>query len=206
MSNDPLHGQIKDLLTKNGAMGVNQLQKEIGIPLSTLQKYLDKQQNYFKKNHARKWVLPEVAVESEMSAMAENYVSIVESQLASISVLIETVMSQFKSTLTIMDANKPQTHPVAGKSANIHPRLLNLDENTTLMVAAVKQHKKNIPEEYVDLLLNVNWLDLAIDMGAIYYKEVLGSELTDVLTGSRDTISDEILITLEKYQNGTNQA
>lgn len=196
MSNDSLHPVIKALLEKHGAMGVNQLAKELDIPLSTMQKYLDKQQNYFKKNHARKWVLPDSLANSEMSVATENYTQIISSQITTIDTLINTLTSQFKATLALMEANKPNSAPVA---VNHHPSIDKLLKFSETMSKALKQYKNNIPEEYQDLVFNLDITDMCVNEGMNYINGN-SNELTSLLLGEVDTLSDETLKILESYQ------
>lgn len=203
MSNDRFYPDIKRLLEQNGAMGVNQLSKELNVPLSTLQKYLDKDQNYFKKNHARKWVLPEVAVNNEMSVVSENYANIVDSQLMSMNALIDTLMSQFRATVTIIEANKPNSTSVAGIAPDIHPQLLKMDKSIKEMYVVFKKYLSKVPEEYRDLIKNVDLHRLSIEMGSKFINSNFNGEISALFLERSVDLSDEVLGALKEYQKGT---
>lgn len=203
MSNESLHQQIKDLISKNGAMGVNALQKELGVPLSSLQKYLDKQQNYFIKNHSRKWDLPENAAESDMSTVTDNYSSIIESQIAGMNVLTETLMAQFRATLTLMQANRPRNPPVADKSSHEmlkHPTVQEMLRDLEQLPTILKRKKSDIPEEYQDLLQNIDWLGLVITKGSSYFREVISPAIANLILHDDEKLPDDIVNVLEGYQ------
>lgn len=197
---DPYYDQVRALILKNGAMGVNALQKEIGIPLSTMQRYLEKQ-TYFKKTDQRKWDLPENVVKTQTSEVITNYDAVIESQITGIYAMFEMLTSQMKSTITLIGAQKTVTPPVADKSVNLPERLVKLHEATQAMPKAIKQHINNIPEEYRDILLKVKWLDLALDTGLNYYNDVIGNAIMGLMATDQDNIDDEVLTVLEKYQS-----
>lgn len=200
MANEELFAQVKRLLEQNGAMGVNQLSKVLDIPLSTMQKYLDKDQNYFKKNSSRKWVLPDMAANDDMSVASSNMPSIIESQLMGMNALIETLMSQFRATVTLIEANKPRSLPVAGTSSNLSPELLKLDIKVKELYVVFKKYVNVCPEEYQDLIKNVDLYRLIIEKGLDYLNEGFNTELTSLFLEKDDTLSDEVLKVLESHQ------
>lgn len=200
MANEELFAQVKRLLEQNGAMGVNQLSKVLDIPLSTMQKYLDKDQNYFKKNSARKWVLPDMAANDDMSVASSNMPSIIDSQLMGMNALIETLMSQFRATVTLIEANKPRSTPVAGTSSNLSPELLKLDIKVKELYVVFKKYVNVCPEEYQDLIKNVDLYRLIIEKGLDYLNEGFNTELTSLFLEKDDTLSDEVLKVLESHQ------
>lgn len=204
------HDEIYSLIQTNGPMGVNELQKELNIPLSTLQHYLTKQQNFFKKNENRKWDLPE-NIQNEVKTNvlelmvngAENAVLLLQSQVSEIQLSIENVLTTVNTVKRgITNLSIPPVADKSDKSSNIHPRATKMMENATLIEKAIKQHISKIPEEYVEILKNVDWIELSLDMGSIYFQNTLGPEITQLIVGDADTLTEETLITLEKYQKG----
>lgn len=197
---DRFHNDVKALLEKNGAMGVNALAAELSVPLSTMQKYLDKQQTYFIKNLARKWELPDNQIVSHVSEMSNNYVDIVDSQIKSMRVLTDTLMSQFTSTLAIISANRPVNAPVAGQTSNMQPSMDALDKNVKMVYVAFKKYMSVIPEEYQELIKNVDLYELSFRLGWIYTEDVFLAEISHLMTEQSTTLSDDTLKVLETYQ------
>lgn len=200
MSNDQLHADVKVLLEKNGAMGVNQLSKELDIPLSTMQKYMDKDQTYFKKNSARKWVLPEVSAVSDMSSVSSNYSNIIDSQLMSMNALIDTLMAQFRATVTLIEANRPLMRPVTGKATNKYPIMDKVDNFVKSMEKAIKEYKNKIPEEYQELMLNLDIASMVINMGLDYISSKDCADITGLLLGDTETLTENSLKIIERHQ------
>jgi hypothetical protein len=200
VSNPTLQSDIKVLIEKNGPMGVNQLAKELDIPLSTMQKYLDKQQSYFKKNFARKWVLPEQAANEHQSVVSENYTNIINSQLLSMQALIDTLMSQFRATITLIETNKPNERAVAGKTHNMHPSMQKMSDYIDNMSKAIKAYISNVPEEYRDLIKNLDIAEMIVNEGVNYVMGEKSGDLTGLLLGEHTELTDETLKVLERYQ------
>ena len=198
---DKYFNEVKALLEKNGEMGVNALSKAIDIPLSTMQVYLMKQ-SYFVKTESRKWDLPERVTATETKKTIDNFETVITNQLNAINSMFEVLTSNIRTTITLLNTHKPITAPVASNPMEIHPRLLKIQELTLAMSKAIKEHKKNIPEEYLELLQNVDWTALCIEKGAKYYQNTMGSELIDIISGTNDKISDSVLEVLEEYQKG----
>jgi hypothetical protein len=198
--NEQLNSDIRRLIEANGAMGVNQLAKALNMPLSTMQKYLDKQQTYFKKNHARKWVLPEMSVSADMSHVSESYGSIIDSQLSSMNVLIETLMSQFRATVTLLESNKGNAPSVAAPVLDVHPQMAKADKNIKDTYIVFKKYVGKCPEEYRDLLKNVDLYRLSLEMGSIYLNGVFNDEITDLFLERGYVLSEEVISVLKTYQ------
>ena len=181
-------------------MGVNQLSKELNIPLSTMQKYLDKDQTYFKKNNARKWVLPEMSANEDMSVVSSNYSNVIDSQLLSMQALIETLMSQFRATLSLIDANKGVSTSVAGIAPNIHPDILKLDKNAKDMQTVFSKYVVKCPEEYRELIKNLDLYRLMIEKGSIYMNGSFNVEITSLFLEKTVDLSNEVIEVLKNYQ------
>jgi hypothetical protein len=200
MSNGRYHEDIRNLLEQNGAMGVNQLSKELNVPLSTLQKYLDKDQNYFKKNHARKWVLPEMSADEDMSVVTTNYSNVIDSQIMSMQALIETLMSQFRATLSLIDANKGASRSVAGILPNIDPILIKLDKKIKDIYVIFRKYVKVCPEEYQNLIKNVDLYQLTSDKGTEFLNGSFIGEITELFLEKSVDLSNDTVKILQEYQ------
>lgn len=200
MSNDRFHDEVRRLIEQNGAMGVNQLSKALDVPLSTMQKYMDKDQNYFKKNHARKWELPEMSANSDIATVAGNYTNVIESQLMSMQALIDTLMASFRATVSLIDANKGLSPVSTGKPTYTDPDVAKMYEDIKLLTGSLKKKMSDIPEEYQDLLSSTNWVSLTLQMGRTYVTNNLNPEIVELILGNTDKLSDEVLKMLEEYQ------
>lgn len=197
MSNDRYYADIRRLIEKNGPMGVNQLSKELGVPLSTMQKYMDKDQTYFKKNSARKWVLPEDSVKEDMSITSNNFSNLIESQLMSMQALIDTLMAQFRATVTLLETNKPQYTPVAEK---LHPRLVKMNENLKHTENVFKQYTPVVPEEYRELIANVDLHELAVKYGSDYLNGNFNTEISALFLEKSTELSEDVIEILKEHQ------
>ncbi|MFY3741621.1 MAG: virulence-associated protein VapD [Candidatus Nitrosomirales archaeon] len=200
MSNDKYHADIRRLLEQHGAMGVNQISKELNVPLSTMQKYLDKDQNYFKKNHARKWVLPEISASEEMSVVSSNYSDVINSQIMGMQALIETLMSQFRATLSLIEANKGTSASVAGIMPDIHPEILKLNKAAKDMHTVFSKYISKCPDEYQELLKNVDLYRLIKERGTIYMNSEFSTEITSLFLERTVDLSNEVVAVLKEYQ------
>src|SRR5258708_15334181 len=161
---DQYFNSIKALIEQNGAMGVNALSKELNVPLSTIQKYMHRQ-SYFKMNQHRKWDLPEKVVTDNVQSSINNFDTVIESQLTGITSLSDMLITQIKSTITLLSAQKPILTSVAalpGKSSNIDKRLVELSENAHKLQEIFKKSKSNIPEEYLNILFNYDHIGLVM--------------------------------------------
>lgn len=195
-----IKSDIARLIEINGAMGVNQLAKELNIPLSTLQKYLDKDQNYFKKNYTRKWELPDMSANTDMAAVADKYSNVIESQLMTMNALIETLMAQFRATVSLIDANKGSSPPVAGKVPDIDARVLKTDKTIKDMYALFKKYIPVCPKEYQDLLKNLDLTRLTLELGNNYMFNEFNTAITPLFTEQETELSDDMLDLLSEYQ------
>jgi hypothetical protein len=200
MSNERLHADVLRLIEENGAMGVNQLSKALDVPLSTMQKYLDKDQDYFKKNNARKWVLPEMSAVSDMSVVSSNYSNVIDSQLTSMQALIDTLMSQFRATVSLIDANKGTLPPVAGIAPDIHKSMIESDKRIKSAYEVFKKFLGVVPEEYKNLIKNVDLHRLTIELGTIKLNEQFNPEITALFLEKSVDLSDDVLRILKEYQ------
>lgn len=200
-----LHDQIKELIERHGAMGVNAIQKEIGIPLSTLQRYLDTRQNYFKKTNDRKWDLPENVSANYAAAAETNQTQVIESQLTGITATFDMLSAQIKATVMLLETFKvkPQSSSVAGSSngkpIEVKGSLADLHKLIQLTPKIIRTKIDYIPEEYRDLLKGMNWSDLAADVGKIRFTEFT-DVIADMIVSDIQEVPTNMIEIMEQYQ------
>lgn len=204
---DRYRDDITKLIATNGAMGVNELQRALNVPLSTLQNYLTKQQNYFKKTENKKWDLPE-NVESEvktntlglMANGAENAVLLLQSQMSEIQLSITNVLTTI-GTLK-RGVNNVITPPVADKASNEllnHRWISQMITDLEQLALILKKKMSDIPEEYHNLLGNTDWPRLMVERGNIYFKEELSGAIADLILKNSTELPDDVLRVLKEY-------
>ncbi len=197
------HERLLELITENGAMGVNQLQKEMDIPLSTLQKYLDKQQTFFRKNSNRKWDLPENVAEAEQETVSDNAAIVLESQITGITATFEMLKSQLNATTHLIASMKPpkaSKTSVANTSKVIDPRLLEIQRKADMNAKAIKMHIDNVPEKYRELVMNMDSVAISLSADKSYIEEIVSREVVPLMTNNADSLSDEAVDVLSNYQ------
>lgn len=203
VSNSKYHDEILRYITEHGESGVNALAKALDIPLSTMQKTLE-QQTYFKKTERRKWDLPENVIADIKSDTMTLMVSSVENALLLVKAQLTDIQDSVQNSLIPINTLKRSINsivtPVAAKPPNIDQRLLDLDKKVKDVRNVLKIHMENVPEEYKDLIVNLDILGLMIERGTEYLFNEAHNDLSALLTGQTDTLSDETLKMLESYQ------
>jgi hypothetical protein len=188
---------------------VNDIAKGCDLPLSTVQRYLS-QQTYFKKTLRRKWDLPEKVSDELVNRQENTRLGLLGSSLETQAMLVGTqldeVRESYETMLKQINAMQPllmrQTPPVADKATVTHPSLNKLNDYITSMTKAIKMYISNVPEEYQELLKNLEIPAMIVGMGLEYMNSDSNSDLTGVLLGSNDTLTPETLKILETYQKG----
>lgn len=203
MSNDKYYPDILRYITEHGETGVNVLAKELNVPLSTMQRYLERQR-YFKKTVSRKWDLPtnvETDIKSNtmtlMVASVENALMLLDSQFSELQLSVQNALMPVNTLKRAVETINP---PVADKPVNNDPNITKLLNFANAMQKAIKQHKNNIPDEYRDLLLNLDITAMCVNMGMDYINSNQNADLTGVLLGERDILSEDTLKVLERHQ------
>ncbi len=191
--------EIKTLIERNGEMGVNALSKELKVPLSTMQKYMERQ-TFFKKTKSRKWDLPERVATGESLSSVDNYQTVIDSQLNGINAMFELLTSNIRSTLLLLAAQKPILQPVASPTINIDPRLSKIVEFETKIQDVFKKQKHNIPETYRDLLFNFDYVGLILKEGQTYANTFLEDEIYELLSGKVQELTEDTLSILKENQ------
>lgn len=197
---------IIKLITERGPLGVNAIQRELGMPLSTLQKYLHRQ-NYFKLNDDRKWDLPENVIGeiktntlSLMTNVVENSILLLKSQMEEMQLTIDNALSPI---ITLKKGVNNIALPVADKgNIQIDPRLVRVSDDANKYTQIVKAQKGNIPDEYKDIVFSFDLVGLVLKEGEEYVRESVMDELSAVLVGKNSTLSEELIQTLKENQKG----
>lgn len=197
------HDPILTVINEKGASGVNVIAQLTGIPLSTVQKYLTTQQKYFRKTQDRKWDLPE-KVTTDISNNShtlvvtgiENSFLLFKSELDALINLVDNSLIQIEQLKRVVQ-NKPT--PVAENTIN--PRLKNLQEKMDNLPRIIKSKKENIPKELLEILLNTNWTDFTLDMGANYLNDVVEPALYSLIIGESDYLDEDLLNQIKEYQS-----
>lgn len=197
------------LRTKGEPMGVNAIQRELNIPLSTLQKYLERQ-TYFIKTESRKWTLPDfVSMELPGNTLeltvvnVENSIQMLQSQLQTAITTLNTLahpLETIKKGATLM-----KTTPVAKVQVNSKPideRLIEIDSLKSQLKQSIKKQLKLIPEEYQKLLLNLDYVGYVLEVGVKYANQFLEENLYGVMAGRDDKLDDEVIEVLKEFQIG----
>lgn len=201
MGVDKYHDEVKALLKQNGEMGVNALSKALDMPLSTMQVYMTKQ-SYFIKTESRKWDLPERVAQIETKKTNDNFDTIIENQLKSVNAMFEVLMSNVKTTVTLLNSQKPTSPPVADKAIKVDSRLTKVQEMSAQLAVIIKKQQTNIPDEYKELLFNLDYIGLILDIGEIYATKTLEEGLYGLLAGKDTTLDEEFIEILKTHQIG----
>jgi hypothetical protein len=197
--NDPYHAEIRALIEKEGALGVNALSKAINVPLSTVQKYMHRQ-SYFKMNSQRKWDMPDKIATETIQSTVNNFETVIESQVTGITSLSDMLVAQIKSTITLLSAQKGLSPSVAVTSSDIHPEILELDKKAREMQMIFNKYVGKCPEEYRDLIKNLDIFRLIKEKGTIFLNEGFNVEITSLFLEKSVDLSNEVLKVLEEYQ------
>lgn len=205
---DRYYEDIYELLKTKGELGVSVIAKEIGAPPSSLQRYLERQ-TYFKKTARAKWDLPERVTEEFTETVEDKkvgfLVNALETQAVLVSAQIDALQTQMHSLVSQATAIKPLVEsykpPVASKAKGIDPRLSIFVEEIQQLEKALVLHKDRIPENYNKLLKGVNWLEMALNKGLLYMREVIGPAIAGLITDQTEITDTEIYSTIEKYKS-----
>jgi hypothetical protein len=157
-------------------------------------------QSYFKMNDQRKWDLPESVTTKEIQSTINNFDQVIESQLSGITSLSDMLITQIKSTITILSAQKPIIAAVADKSPNIDKRLIDFQSNTNKLKEIIKKQKANVPDEYYDLLINYDHIGLVMKEGSKYALDFLEGDIYSMLAGDARELSEETVEILRENQ------
>ena len=188
-------------LQRKNPQGITELHRNLNNPppISTLQKYLTKGQTFFKKTDDKKWSLPGSIVNRNEDIQQQNTRKVLESQIEGIAATSEIIASQLQ-TFLLLAQNHIQ--PPVAEAPDIDQRLLELYKKTQASKDLIQKYKKVIPEEYRDLLVNLDLLGLTLAKGTVYTNAVIAKPLSDLCLEISDKLPDEIVDVLASYQIG----
>jgi len=205
MSNDKYYDLILGILTEKGELGVNEIARLAELPLSTVQKYLERQ-TYFKKTERRKWDLPQNVtsdIKSEtmtlMVASVENALMLVKAQLTE---TLDSVQNSILPISTLKRGISGLTAPVAAKSVDIDTLFIELDKGVKENYALFKKYISKVPEEYQEMIKNVDLARLTAELGHLYVQGDFGTEISSLMLEKTTDLSDDIVEILKEYQKG----
>ncbi len=192
---------IVELIRRTGEpMGVNAISKALNVPLSTMQKRLEK--SGLVKTAQRKWDLPENVQNAAFNSTSADISSVLKTQAASVNNVLEMLQSGM-STLTTMINAASFTPSVASSVPNntkkIDKRVEKLIDQVEGVRLVVKEHKDKIDPEYVELVLNVDWIALMLYKGLDRFNEVY-QDISSVILKEKDKPEDSTLDLFEMYQ------
>jgi hypothetical protein len=200
---DKYYELILPLIKEKGELGVNEIARHIGTPVSTVQKYLERQ-TYFKKTQSRKWDIPEnvnADIKSNtlslMVESVENTLRVLEAQLGDIQQTVGTVSIPLNTLKRGIDTI---SQPVAGKSIDIHPRLIEVDKKAKEALSLFAKYIPRVAEEYQQLLKGLDYHRFAVEMGTLYINNTFNLAISSLFLDKDDKLPDDIIDVLKNYQ------
>lgn len=210
---DKYYSAVLEILTKEGELGVSVIAKKIGVPTSSLHKYLERQ-DYFKKTARAKWDIPERVTEefnqkadaTRLSLLAQAFETqtlLVATQLDNLQSAVQALVSQSSGIRPLLEGYRP---PVADPDpkVKIDSRLYQVMEAQEKVSNLIKKQKANIPEEYREILNNFDMVRLVLREGTVYTEELIQGEIYSLLVGKTTELSEEVIGVLKDNQIGQN--
>ena len=203
MSNDKYYDALLPYINEHGETGVNVLAKQLDVPLSTLQRYLERQ-TYFRKTINRKWDIPNnVDADIKSNTMTlmvnsvENALMLLDSQLSEIQ---SNVQNALMPVGTLKRAVIGLSAPVADKSDEMHPFIVEMDKGIKESYMVFKKYMSKIPEEYQELIKNVDLYRLSVDMGTKFMESDFNVDISSLLLEKTTELSEDTVEILKEYQ------
>lgn len=206
---DRFYQDVHDVLSKEGELGVSVIAKRLDIAPSTLQKYLERQ-TYFKKTVRAKWDLPE-RVNTEAAAKADEtklaiLAQSLETQVLLINTQLETVFSAMQTLATQTSLIKPHLEGFRGNSPSVakenngevNKEWAEFYNQLSQLPGIIRKKKESITADQFELLLNVRWHDMALEIGS----KALGpisDHVADLLLGQETELRDDVVDLLVNY-------
>jgi hypothetical protein len=207
MGTDEKKELILAVLRDKGAMGVSTLAKEVGLPVSTIHRYLH-DQNYFKLNERRRWDLPErVQTETNGNTLTlmvsglENAILFLKAQLEEVRNSVDGLLvptNTLKKGITNFSIEPALPVAIPSKRA-IPERIETLLETLDNLPKIIRSRKDFVKPETYEMLRKVEWLDLMLDYGKKALDDIINPELQDVLLGNQEEFSEDVLGILKEY-------
>jgi len=203
VSNDKYYDLVLAYITEHGESGVNTLANAFDIPLSTMQKYLERQ-SYFKKTERRKWDLPEnvnADIKSDTMVLmvdsVENALLLIKSQVTDLQLSLDSSLIPIS---TLKRGINNITAPAATKSIDIHPSILQLNENAKITQTVFKKYVGVCPQKYQDLIKNLDLYKLIIEKGTDYLNAGFNADLTALFLEQTTDLAYDTVQLLNQYQ------
>jgi len=203
VSNDKYYDALLPYINEHGETGVNVLAKQLDVPLSTLQRYLERQ-TYFRKTINRKWDIPNnVDADIKSNTMTlmvnsvENALMLLDSQLSEIQ---SNVQNALMPVGTLKRAVIGLSAPVADKSDEMHPFIVEMDKGIKESYMVFKKYMSKIPEEYQELIKNVDLYRLSVDMGTKFMESDFNVDISSLLLEKTTELSEDTVEILKEYQ------
>lgn len=194
-----MHDEIEAFLKENGETGVNAISAGIGKPVSSVQKWLEKQ-TYFIKTSSRKWDLPERIIGNfdvkaqdlvirDTNLAIENAVLVLGSTKAKLDALL-TVVERINTVSAATNQRR-----VAGNS-KIEKRISEVEK----MQKILKSHIDKVPEQYRELLRDLDYVEMTWQLGAKKMDTEINSELTELILGETTELKETTVALFQTYQ------
>jgi len=203
---DKYQDRILTLISEKGPLGVNQLSRELEIPLSTMQQYLNRQ-SYFRKNENKKWDLPEnVMGDIKGSSLAlaadvlESSIMLLKTQLEEMGQYVDNVLNPLNTIKRGVKGINLAAGGVADKPSQMHRDIARVLDFSEKLQKAIKQNLSKIPDDYQDLYLNLDITAMIVHLGSDYINSEQTTDLTGVLLGETDELSENTIKVLERFQ------
>ena len=197
--------RIAQILTVQGALGVNALAAELGVPSSSLQRYLSAQ-SYFKKNESKKWDLPE-NVESEntiqtvrlMIENAKTSIAVISSQIEGLGLRVQSQTETLELILKSLDSvSIPK--PLPPVASPLDARFQVILDGESRFKGAIKAHKTNVRDpEFYKLLMGFDLVSYTLKYGTDSADLFFEQDLAPVILGENSP-SEETYSTLREHQ------
>lgn len=206
-THDKYHLPIENLLKVNGSMGVNAIARELDMPTSSVQKWLERQR-YFVKNEKRQWELPDTKNTTTTRQINGELREVIDAQLLTIQRLHRTLADQLEATVDFIkdyELTPPQViekEKEATPVADVDPRLIQLQEDAKKLkeIFNKKDIKSNIPDEYKALLNGYDHVGLILKEGKDFATKFLEDEIFSLLSGRIAILSEETVDILKENQ------
>ncbi len=207
------HEPILAFLERNGESGVNAIAAGIGMPLTSVQKYLNRQ-TYFKKTMKRQWDLPERVTEKLATDQETNRLKALAQSLQTQVLLLNQglemhvasmadITKQIESISPMLESFTPSVAESSHSNRKFDPRLIEIQDKCDNNMKAIKAHKANIPEVYLEMLLNLDSIAISLSPDKDELTRIMADEIVPLITGNSKELSDYAVDMLLNYQINT---
>lgn len=213
---DEISARLAALFTELGPLGVTEIAKHTGITTSTLQRFLHNQK-YYKMGEGKKWDFPKPKSNRAKLDFIGTQAELVDTAIRVLLTHIEDLKGQVEYTFPAIEALRKElgrleiadnssANPAPIQIPGINKQMIELHENIRLMSEVFKKYAPTCPEEYQDIIANVDLYTLTLSLGKIYVNEEFNEALTDLFLKKTDVLSDAIVTVLSDYQKEDSNA